>query len=382
MNNQDLRFLLLEDDSDHIELFLANLELTSYHNAAVDQCDSLEGGLEMLADTAYDLIFADLSLRDSTVISTLGRLKELSVQAPVVVVTSLDDKETLLDIIQKGADDCIPKSELNGFALERCIHYNIDRQDLNKQLLNSESAYKDLYHNSPIYHATFTPINGEITSCNTTLAKSIGWHAKDLLGINVLGLYHSNCLEKAKILHDQLHETGVIQNEHLQLLRSDGSAQDVLLNVSSVKDASGKAERCHATWVDITEKLKTEQELHNLQALNQQILDIVSSPIWLKDLEGRYLACNNSFCELLGEDKETIIGSLCSDFFDEEHCQKIIALDKKALQATSSSEKVWIAPKKTNRNTLLEITKTPLYGESDEIIGVVSHGHDITAHYS
>ena len=144
MPESSLRLLLIEDDPDHAELFLAYLALTSYAGARIVQRQTLRGGIDCLGQEHFDLLFVDLSLKDSSIAQTLERLPELCTCCPAIVLTSLDDRKTILEVIQKGADDCLPKSELDDVLLERLIHFNLDRWQLRQQLVESREAYKDL----------------------------------------------------------------------------------------------------------------------------------------------------------------------------------------------------------------------------------------------
>lgn len=382
MDSQQIRLLLLEDNPDHVDLFLANLEMTSFASAQVDSYESLSEGLSCLKKDPYDLVFIDLSLKDSVVVNTLGQLKNIAATCPVIVITSLDDKETLLDIIHKGADDCLPKSELSDFTLERIIHYNLDRSALKKQVVESEAAYKDLYHNSPIYHATFDLESRKIISCNETLASSIGWSSNDLIGMDVISLYHADSVEEAESIHSYLIESEGIDNRHLLLVRKDGTARDVLLNISVVRGFTQKIKRCHATWVDTTERVKARAEVHSLQRRQSQILDSIQEPVWLKDLEGKFIACNKSFCLFVGEKEEDIVGKTSNDFFSNELCDVVLPLEKETgTTGKNTSTEAWVRTPASQDDVLLEITKTPLIEEDGSISGVVGYGYDITEHH-
>ncbi|MCI5140047.1 MAG: response regulator, partial [Candidatus Electrothrix sp. AR1] len=109
MPEKELSILLIEDNPDHADLFLANLELTAYSNARVVHHRTMENGLATLRACPLDLLFIDLSLRDSTISETLDQLSSLNAPCPVIVLTSLDDEQTILNVIRKGADDCLPK---------------------------------------------------------------------------------------------------------------------------------------------------------------------------------------------------------------------------------------------------------------------------------
>ncbi len=149
MNKERVNILLLEDILEHVELFRAHLELSSYADAKVEHNDSLQQGVELLKTKAFDILFVDLSLSDSDINNTMGMLLKLRDFCPVVVITSLDDHRTLLEIIEKGADDCLPKSELDSFTLERCIKYNLSRRNDKLKLQQHDQYLLDIIKNLP-----------------------------------------------------------------------------------------------------------------------------------------------------------------------------------------------------------------------------------------
>lgn len=119
--------LLIEDDPDHQDLITGYLEMARLLDLKYQVEDSLQKGIDRLKLHKFDLVISDLSLPDSEMSETLPKLLDLKLDIPVVVMTSLDDPDTILSMIQAGASDCVPKIQLNSNLLERTIQYNLDR---------------------------------------------------------------------------------------------------------------------------------------------------------------------------------------------------------------------------------------------------------------
>lgn len=74
-----------------------------------------------------------------------------------------------------------------------------------------------------------------------------------------------------------------------------------------------------------------DTELFNSLFLTQKMVDNLvenslnnyDQPIWIKNREGRYLAVNDTSCEFLGIDRETILNSTHNDFFEQETFEPI-----------------------------------------------------------
>lgn len=109
-----------------------------------------------------------------------------------------------------------------------------------------------------------------------------------------------------------------------------------------------------------------------------RLLEAISDMVWLKDLNGKYIACNRSFERCLGREKANILGKLDEDFFGAESAEFYRENDLKALEMTFPlvSEE-WIAFA-DGYHGLFEVTKTVIKDDDDQPIGVMSMAHDIT----
>ncbi|MDR4653279.1 MAG: EAL domain-containing protein [Nitrosomonas sp.] len=140
-----LRVLLIEDNAFDAEILMTLMAQTCYAEAEVICHASIAGALEILSKEHLDIIILDLSLKDSEVSETLSRLKELTVFAPVIISSSLDDKKTIRKIISLGAEDCLPKRDLSSALLERVVTYAIDRWRLARDLHRTNQRLTNIF---------------------------------------------------------------------------------------------------------------------------------------------------------------------------------------------------------------------------------------------
>ena len=129
-----------------------------------------------------------------------------------------------------------------------------------------------LYDNSPDMYVSVSAKDASILQCNDTLARKLGYSKDAIVGRAVFDLYHPDCLADAKKTFGEFRKTGVIKDRNLKLQKKDGSPLDVSLNVSSVRDSSGKILYSISSWRDITdqqlakeEKIKLEYQLYQSQ---------------------------------------------------------------------------------------------------------------------
>jgi len=112
-----MRVLVVED-----EPRLAHNVARSLREAAgyaVDISPDGEDGLFMAETNPYDLVILDLMLPKIDGRSVLRRLRETSA-VPVLVLTARDEKESIVALLNTGADDYVAKPFDLGELLARC----------------------------------------------------------------------------------------------------------------------------------------------------------------------------------------------------------------------------------------------------------------------
>ena len=86
---------------------------------AVDVASDGEDGLFMAQSNEYDLVILDLMLPKLDGRTVLGRLRQSS-SVPVLVLTARDEKESIVALLNTGADDYVAKPFDLGELLARC----------------------------------------------------------------------------------------------------------------------------------------------------------------------------------------------------------------------------------------------------------------------
>ncbi|MGI9606290.1 MAG: response regulator [Acidimicrobiales bacterium] len=128
-----LRVLLVEDnelDARTMERVLSNSSITGF---SLHRVDTLGGALDVLGQEAFDCILLDLSLPDSEGLVSVDALTTAAA-APIVVLTGLDDPETALEAVERGAQDYLTKQHLDGELVARSLRYAVARNHSESQL--------------------------------------------------------------------------------------------------------------------------------------------------------------------------------------------------------------------------------------------------------
>ena len=83
-----------------------------------------------LEQETFDLLLLDLGLPESQGVETVERLRAISEDTPIVVLTDLADEVVALESLESGAQDYLCKSDLSTEALSRAIRYAMQRHQL------------------------------------------------------------------------------------------------------------------------------------------------------------------------------------------------------------------------------------------------------------
>ena len=147
-----LKVLLIEDNAGDARLIQGMLLEADGSMFELESVDRLSTGLERIATGDIDVVLLDLGLPDSSGLETLFKVHAQASEVAIVVLTGLDDAELAINAVHEGAQDYLPKSQLDSELLVRSTRYAIERKraeaeirKLNEELeLKVEERTKDL----------------------------------------------------------------------------------------------------------------------------------------------------------------------------------------------------------------------------------------------
>jgi PAS domain S-box-containing protein len=143
----------------------------------------------------------------------------------------------------------------------------------NAALREAKSQFEDLYENAPDMYVSVDAPSSRILRCNRTLALATGYTKEEIVGRPIFEMYPPDCIEQAKQAFHSFVETGHVRETELQLKCKDGSAIDVSLNVSPVRDERGQILYSRSSWRDITDQKRMEREIRQLNTqLEQRVM--------------------------------------------------------------------------------------------------------------
>ena len=180
----------------------------------------------------------------------------------------------------------------------------------NAALAEAEAQYHDLYEDAPDCFASVNAETARILQCNRTFAETLGYSGEEVLGRPVSDIYDPGCLAEAHRTFEQFRTTGVVRNAELQMRRKDGSKIDVILNVSAVRDETGKILRSRSVWRDISDRKQVETALRQSEERLRTIFEQAAVGVALiETATGRFQRINRRYCDIVGYSAEEMTGS-------------------------------------------------------------------------
>jgi PAS domain S-box-containing protein len=135
-----------------------------------------------------------------------------------------------------------------------------------------------------------------------------------------------------------------------------------------------------AVYDDVTVQQAALERLREERNLLRTLIDHIPGGIYVKNKNGRFLACNKSLAEFWEiKDKDDIIGKTDFDLFEPARAQHYFDEEQKVIQTGQPiiNQESQCADKTGNTNFLL-VTKVPLRDSAGNITGLVGIHRDIT----
>ena len=121
------------------------------------------------------------------------------------------------------------------------------------------------------------------------------------------------------------------------------------------------------------------RQVEDQHALLSNLLHTLPDLVWLKDLDGRYLACNPRFEQFFGHRQADILGRDDYAFVDRELADFFRANDRLAMEAGGPrTNEEWLTFAEGGYHGLFETIKTPMRAGDGRVIGVLGVARDIT----
>ena len=158
---------------------------------------------------------------------------------------------------------------------------------------------------------------------------------------------------------------------------ADGVFRPFLTRVMPLKDEEGRVVRWFGTNTDVSEQKRAEEALRERERLLQDVIDGSTSPIFLKDRDGKFITINASLERMLGMSREEIKGKTDYDIAPKEVADYWRTHDTKVMATGKAIQIEEVADLQDGHHVFLA-NKFPLVDADGQVYGVGAISHDIT----
>ena len=142
-----LKILLVEDNPADARFLKIALEEEMPGRFELVHETRLGEAVQTFDQGEFDLVLLDLSLPDETGFATFHRMSQAAADAPIVVMTGLDDEAMARKALQAGAQDYLVKGQVQRQALLKALRFALERHQSRRSSLEEleQWALKDSF---------------------------------------------------------------------------------------------------------------------------------------------------------------------------------------------------------------------------------------------
>jgi len=266
-----LRVLLVSAKEEDFFLIREILERTRSMLAAdLDHAQSLGEARAMLERQVHDLVLFAHETADAEAVQVLAEVVRAGAPVPFILLTEDADENTVAEIIEAGAWDCLSKSQLNGVNLTRTIRTTLALHFLRRDQQVAGEALRKL---SQAVEASadlvmITDREGIIEYVNPAFEALTGYRHEEVCGQSPRLLKSG---EQGPEVYQELWQAilggnvfrGIFVNR-----KKNGELFYLEQSICPVRDSTGQITHFISNGRDLTERLRLEAQLTQAQKMD------------------------------------------------------------------------------------------------------------------
>lgn len=296
-----LRVLMVEDSADDVHVLERELRKGGFEpkSKRVACAEDMAAAL----DTAdWDVVVSDHVMPGFDGLQALRLFQSRNRDIPFIIVSGAIGEDIAVAAVKAGANDYVMKGNLTRLvpSIEREMRDAAERRarrDAEKALNKSEEALAFLaaiVKSSDDAIIGSTP-DGTILSWNAAAEAAYGYTAAEMIGRSTSLLIPPYRPEELPLFYDRIKRGEQIKRYETVRIRKDGSAIDISLTLSPIRDNAGNIIGVSAIERNITERKREEAERLKL------IDDLTVALAGIKTLRGLLPICAS--CKRIRDDR-------------------------------------------------------------------------------
>ena len=375
-----MRVLVVEDHPTFQAALITALEQRGHDVVAFE---SAERAWDAWQQAPFPLVLLDRSLSGMDGLAFCRRLRgdEHGRSSVIVILTGSLDPSDLGDVLDAGADDYSSKLDswdqtaIRLAFAERRARSVLDRWRTQNELKQTDARFSSFMDNAPAIAWT-KDADGQFVYRNRAFAETFGRSADDGVALRDADLW-PDAADMLRANDALVLSSGRAIQVVEALTHQDGTTHHWLASKFPLRDTAG-APCVGGMAIDVTDRIRVEQELAFERELLQTIMDNVPDFLYVKDRASRFIRMNSATARFLGlRDPADAIGKTDLDFFPEP-LGLLYYLDEQTAMASGVPQLNRLEPQNVERSLWYLTSTVPITDGDGEVTGLVGIARDVT----
>src|SRR5437868_4135758 len=255
---------LVVDDDEFVRMVVSEV----LRQSGLEVCEAESGAqaLELFAVSRPDIVVLDVMMPGLDGFATCTKLRGCigGSRVPILIMTGLDDPESIARAYEQGATDFITKP-INPVILSNRVRYMLRGSHTLDALLRSEARLGFAQRIAKIGNWEWRPDTNQFTA-SSELCRLVGIRPEDFGGTfdAFLHLVHPEDRDRVEEALKSILTRRVTCNIDHRLVLPNGMDVTVNLQAEAVLDDQMKSLSILGTAQDITDRKQSEKEIHRL----------------------------------------------------------------------------------------------------------------------
>lgn len=275
-----------------------------------------------LKDPLPDIILAEDNSTGFSAMAAFELLKNKGLQIPFIIISESISEETAIEMFNKGVDDLILKSNLEGigFSIRNAIsrkklerdNLELKQQSQGKTIQNKNNVnqldYRYLFDNN-LDGILLTRTNGEVYAANAAACKLFGMPESEICALGRKGLCDLNDPRLKEALTKRETE-GSVYTE-INMIRKDGTVFPAEISSSVFQLGNESVPRTSLIIRDVTSKNTLLDKLQTSEIRYKSLFNYNPLPVFMFNEDTlEIIDVNPAACTHYGYTKEEFVGML------------------------------------------------------------------------
>jgi len=296
-----LRVLAVEDSENDTQLLMLELQRGGFE-PIFERVDSAASMASALEKQPWDVVISDHSMPGFGSLQALQLVKEKQPDIPFIVVSGTMGEDVAVNAMKAGASDYVMKNRLTRLipSIERELREAENRQERRRVESALKQAHAVLAYLAAIVESSDDAIigkalDGTILSWNSGAERMYGYSPEEVRGRSISMLIPPYRPEELPQVYARIMRGDPVERYETIRVRKDGTAIDVSISLSPIKDDAGRVIGISAIERDITARKREENERLKLI---QELTDALGK---IKTLRGLLPICAS--CKKIRDDR-------------------------------------------------------------------------------